>query len=79
MKANVTMIRKQRRYSEEFKRQVVQDFESEKYSVVQLEKLHGIHNQRIYNWVYKYSKRPPRGLTKKAIALWNIKLAAVKK
>ena len=45
MRTNVRVIRKQRRYSEEFKRAIVKDFESGQYSVVQLEKLHGIHNQ----------------------------------
>lgn len=55
MKANLRSIRKQRRYSEEFKRQLVQDFESGKYSVPQLERLHGVSNPTIYNWIYKFS------------------------
>ena len=61
MRTNVRVIRKQRRYSEEFKRAIVQDFESGKYSVVQLEKLHGIGNQLIYNWIYKYSTFNEKG------------------
>ena len=55
MKANVKTIRKLRRYSEEFKRMIVSEFESGKFSVVQLEKLYGISNPTIYNWIYKFS------------------------
>lgn len=55
MKANLRSIRKQRRYSDEFKKQLVQDFESGKYSVPQLERLHGVSNPTIYNWIYKFS------------------------
>lgn len=61
MKANVRSIRKHRCYSEEFKRQIVKEFESGKYSVVQLEKLHGIDNQSIYKWIYKYSNFNEKG------------------
>ena len=55
MRANQKSIRKQRKYSEEFKKQLVSDFESGQYSVPQLERLHGINNGSIYNWIYKYS------------------------
>ncbi len=55
MKANVQSIRKHRHYSEEFKRSIVKDFESGKFSVLQLERLHGISNVTIYTWIYKYS------------------------
>lgn len=55
MKANVRSIRKQRKYSIEFKKRIVADFESGKYSVPQLEKLHGVGNPTIYSWVYKFS------------------------
>lgn len=55
MKANVQAIRKHRRYSEEFKRSIVSDYESGKYSVLQLERLHGVNNPTIYAWIYKYS------------------------
>ncbi len=48
-------IRKQRRYSEEFKRQLVSDYESGQFSVLELEKLHGISNPTIYQWIYKFS------------------------
>lgn len=55
MKANLRSVRKQRTYSEEFKKQLVSDFESGKFSVPQLEKLHGVNNVTIYKWIYKYS------------------------
>jgi len=55
MKANIKLIRKKRIYSEEFKKRLVSDFESGKYSVGQLEKLHGVRNPLIYNWIYKFS------------------------
>ncbi|MGO3238609.1 MAG: transposase [Psychroflexus halocasei] len=61
MKANLKALRKQRTYSEEFKRQVVQDFESGQFSVLQLEKLHGISNVSIYNWIYKFSTFNEKG------------------
>ena len=55
MKANVRSIRKHRKYSIEFKKRIVSDFESGKYSVSQLEKLHGVGNPTIYSWIYKFS------------------------
>lgn len=55
MKANVRSIRKQRKYSIEFKKKIVADFESGTYSVPQLEKLHGVGNATIYRWIYKFS------------------------
>lgn len=61
MKAQLNVIRKKRKYSEEFKRQVVSDFESGKFSVLQLERLHGIVNVNIYNWIYKYSTFNAKG------------------
>lgn len=61
MKANVRSIRKQRKYSEEFKKRIVTDFESGKYSVPQLHRLHGAGLQTIYNWIYKFSTFNEKG------------------
>lgn len=61
MKPNLQIIRKQRRYSTEFKQQLVLDFESGKYSVLQLERLHGVSNALIYRWIYKYSTFNQKG------------------
>jgi transposase-like protein len=61
MKANLRSIHKQRRYSEEFKRKLVSEFESGRFSVPQLEKLHGVSNALIYRWIYKYSTFNKKG------------------
>ena len=61
MRTNVRSIRKQRVYSESFKKQMVQEFESGKFSVPQLEKLHGIRNALLYRWIYKYSTFNEKG------------------
>ena len=48
-------INAQRRYSEEFKRKLVDDFEKGVMSVLQMERLYGIVNPLIYKWIYQYS------------------------
>lgn len=55
MKANIRLIKKNRIYSEDFKREIVSLFEKGSYSVPQLEKLYGICNSIIYQWIYKFS------------------------
>ena len=55
MKPKVTTLRKQRFFSEEFKRSVVKEFESGQYSVIQLERLYKVKAGVIYRWIYKYS------------------------
>lgn len=55
MKANVKLVRKYRRYSEEFKRSIVKDFEKGDYNVPQLSRLYHIQSGLIYRWIYKYS------------------------
>lgn len=61
MKANVRSIRKTRKYSLEFKKRIVADFENGKFSVLQLEKLHGVSEQSIYRWIYKFSTFSEKG------------------
>lgn len=61
MKPNVRLLRKRRQYSEEFKRQIVADFESGEYSVHQLSRLHGIDSTVIYRWIYKFSNFNEKG------------------
>ncbi|ADR20608.1 transposase [Marivirga tractuosa] len=61
MKAKVKLIEKYRKYSEGFKKSIVDDFESGKFSVSQLERIHKISNQSIYKWIYKYSNHNERG------------------
>lgn len=55
MKANLRKIRKTRRYTEDYKKQLVSEFESGKFSVLELSRLHGMPFQTIYKWIYKYS------------------------
>jgi transposase len=55
MKSTVTRIKKKRVFSEEFKRALVKEFETGRYSVLQLENLYKISNNLIYRWIYKYS------------------------
>ncbi|WP_265163870.1 transposase [Salinimicrobium tongyeongense] len=55
MKSIIRLLKKYRRYSVEFKIQIVAEFESGDFSVPQLEKLHGVSNKSIYDWIYKYS------------------------
>ena len=55
MKADLTKIRKKRVFSEEFKRNLVKEYELGRFSVLQLEKLHRISNPLLYRWIYKYS------------------------
>ena len=61
MKANLKQIRKHRSYSLEFKKSLVSSFEKGEFSIPQLEKLYGISNANIYNWVYKYSTFNEKG------------------
>lgn len=61
MKANLNHIRKHRCYSEEFKKEIVKVYESGKFSVCQLERLYGVSNVSIYNWIYKFSTFNEKG------------------
>ena len=62
MNANLKEIRKHRVYSEEFKKEIVNFYESGKYSVLQLERLYGVNNVTIYNWIYKFSTFNEKGI-----------------
>jgi transposase len=48
-------INSKRKFSEEFRRKLVEDFEKGKMSVCQMERHYGIANTLIYRWIYKYS------------------------
>lgn len=61
MKANIKLISKHRKFSEDFKKSIVNEFESGKFSVPQLGRLHNISNSIIYNWIYKYSSSNEKG------------------
>ena len=61
MKANIKLIKKHRNYSEEFKRNLVRDFEKGKLSVPQLGRLQSITCTSIYQWIYKFSTFNEKG------------------
>ena len=48
-------INPRRIFSEEFKRKLVEEYESGAMSVPQMERFYGVPNPTIYNWIYKYS------------------------
>jgi transposase-like protein len=55
------VIRTPRKFTEDFKRQVVKEYESGTLSVQQLGRLYGLANQQIYNWIYKFSTFNEKG------------------
>jgi len=48
-------ISKRRKFSDEFRKFIVNEYESGKFTVSELSKLHELSNQLIYTWIYKYS------------------------
>jgi transposase-like protein len=62
MRENIQILQKQRFYSESFKKELVQLFESGKYSVLQLSRLYGVHASVIYTWIYKFSNFNEKGV-----------------
>ena len=63
-----------RRFSEDFKLQLVKDYESGKYTIKEMSNLYDISQQNIYNWIYKYSK-----YNKKSIKVVEIKDSQMEK
>lgn len=61
MKANVKKIKKHRKFSEEFKKEIVKSFESGEHSVLELVRLHHLCKSVIYSWIYKYSTFNKKG------------------
>jgi transposase len=55
MKINFKQLKKRRKYSDDFKKEIVRLFESGEFSVYQLEKIYGVGNPTIYSWIYKFS------------------------
>lgn len=63
-----------RRYSEEFKRARVKEYESGEFTVLELGKLYSISPPIIYRWIYKFSK-----LNKKSVVIVESKNSSTKK
>lgn len=62
MGRNLVEIKKSRKYSDEFKKEIVRLFEQGRYSVPQLERLYLVCNASIYNWIYKFSNYNKKGI-----------------
>ena len=52
---NGKKISKRRKFSDDFKKFIVNEYESGKFTVHELAKLHDISFQLIYTWIYKFS------------------------
>ena len=62
MKANLKKLRKHRKFSEEFKRSIVTEYESGMLSVAQLGRLHRLQEAMIYRWIHKFSTFNTQGV-----------------
>lgn len=49
-------IRRQRYFSQEFKRQKVRELDAKLISIAQVAALYGVSRQTVYNWLYRYSE-----------------------
>lgn len=61
MEANIKVLRKHRKFSVEFKRSIVEEYEKGTFSVCQLGNLHKIKPQVIYRWIYNFSSFNEKG------------------
>ena len=61
MKKNVG-LKPKRIYNESFRKERVKEYESGKYTVLELARLYGIAYQTIYLWIYRYSAYNKRNL-----------------
>ena len=52
-----TQLRSIRKFSVEFKKAIVREFENGNFSISELCKLHDLHNTNVYQWVYQYSTK----------------------
>jgi len=67
-------IRTVRKFSIDFKKAVVKEYISGNFSVGQLCKIHQLHNQNVYEWIYKYSN-----ITKPEKVIVELKKSATQK
>lgn len=52
---NGKKLNRRRKFSEDFKKMIVGEYEGGKFTIKELSKLHSVCFQSIYQWVYKYS------------------------
>jgi transposase-like protein len=55
MDKKIRLLRSPRKFTEDFKRKLVKEFEQGTMSVCQMSKLYGIASTQIYDWIYKFS------------------------
>lgn len=55
MLKNGKRIKKKRTFSEDFRKKVVQEYESGEHSVRDMEKIYRLSSSLIYSWIYRYS------------------------
>ena len=55
MNKQKALIQAKRIFSEDFKKSLVKDYESGKFSVLQLSQLYSIATPVLYRWIYRYS------------------------
>jgi transposase-like protein len=55
MDKNIRLLRSPRKFTEDFKRKLVKEFEQGTMSVYQMSKLYNIATTQIYDWIYKFS------------------------
>lgn len=62
MRENIKILQKQRRYSESFKKELVELYESGKYSVRQISMLYTVQPSVLYTWIYNFSNFNEKGV-----------------
>lgn len=55
MKKNVRILKSPRKFTDEFKRYVVKEYEQGSMSVYQLSAFYNVATTQIYDWIYKFS------------------------
>lgn len=62
MKSRIRKVKKYRKFSEEFKKSIVEQYESGRSSTKELSLANNIAQGIIYKWIYKYSTFNKKGL-----------------
>lgn len=63
MTKKLNRIKVKRVFSEDFKKALVKEYETGKFSALELSKLHCINSAVFYRWIYRYSEFQKRNIT----------------
>lgn len=55
-------LQRRRKFSDDFKRQIVNEYESGNFTINELSSLHQIDRKQLYRWIYRYSLYNKKGL-----------------